>query len=479
DIIEAEEYWSDLPPEVIAAGWLGYPGATEEQIAAAEARLGTTLPPSYRDFLKVSNGWRMTTSFIERLRSTEEIEWYRREDPETVAIWSGFEDDPVSDEEYLVYGDGVDQPVRGSYFRTALAVSDYGDGIYLLNPRTVTAEGEWEAWFFAPWSLGATRYRSFWEMMQAEHASFLMLLKHSRGEPTPHADPSLGVHAEDVDGLIAALRRPDRQQRSAALQALGNLRDARAFDDVLAIFQDPDEDLFVRESAARTLGMLRDPRAVQPLIDAFRSPPSPTGATPLSALLGKLDSQVGAVLDRLSLDGLLQQMETMLGKTMGDHLRATLTPAAVGRGIAEHLHHAVRQGLLELGAIALPALFAALRDPDPAVRAEVVATLCYARGQPEVFEQVAPASADPDPNVRAAVAAHIEQLGDPRAMEPLLQAAEDPDARVRRNAAVSLGALYLYTPDERIPQTLTRIEHHDPDAEAREAARGTLRNIGR
>ena len=74
DIIEAEEYRSDFPPEVIAASWLGYPGATEEQIAAAEARLQTTLPPSYRDFLKVSNGWRMTTSFIERLRLIEDIE---------------------------------------------------------------------------------------------------------------------------------------------------------------------------------------------------------------------------------------------------------------------------------------------------------------------------------------------------------------------------------------------------------------------
>jgi hypothetical protein len=35
-----------LSPEVIQTGWLGYPGATEEQIVCAETRLGTTLPPS-------------------------------------------------------------------------------------------------------------------------------------------------------------------------------------------------------------------------------------------------------------------------------------------------------------------------------------------------------------------------------------------------------------------------------------------------
>ncbi|HEY3110361.1 MAG TPA: hypothetical protein VGL23_16490 [Chloroflexota bacterium] len=39
----------------------------------------------------------------------------------------------------------------------------------------VTPEGEWEAWFFANWYPGASRYRSFWELMQAEHASFLEL----------------------------------------------------------------------------------------------------------------------------------------------------------------------------------------------------------------------------------------------------------------------------------------------------------------
>jgi len=42
---------------VVASGWLGFPGATEAETAAAEAHLGVTLPPSYRAFLRVSNGW--------------------------------------------------------------------------------------------------------------------------------------------------------------------------------------------------------------------------------------------------------------------------------------------------------------------------------------------------------------------------------------------------------------------------------------
>jgi hypothetical protein len=41
---------TDLPADVLRSGWLGYAGATEQQLSDAEARLGRTLPPSYRAF---------------------------------------------------------------------------------------------------------------------------------------------------------------------------------------------------------------------------------------------------------------------------------------------------------------------------------------------------------------------------------------------------------------------------------------------
>jgi cell wall assembly regulator SMI1 len=46
---------AELPLEVLESLYLGFPGATEEQIADAENHLGVTFPPSYRQFLKVSN----------------------------------------------------------------------------------------------------------------------------------------------------------------------------------------------------------------------------------------------------------------------------------------------------------------------------------------------------------------------------------------------------------------------------------------
>lgn len=39
------------------AGWLGEPGATDAEITVAEQRLGMRLPPSYRAFLKQTNGF--------------------------------------------------------------------------------------------------------------------------------------------------------------------------------------------------------------------------------------------------------------------------------------------------------------------------------------------------------------------------------------------------------------------------------------
>ncbi|HLY25044.1 MAG TPA: SMI1/KNR4 family protein, partial [Aggregatilineales bacterium] len=73
-----------LPAEMVASGWLGNPGASEEQIAALEARLGLTLPPSYSQFLAVTNGWRLVGFGLDLvLFGTEDVNWFRTLNP----IW--------------------------------------------------------------------------------------------------------------------------------------------------------------------------------------------------------------------------------------------------------------------------------------------------------------------------------------------------------------------------------------------------------
>lgn len=194
-----------LPPQVIQSGWLGYPGATEEQIAHAEARLGITLPQSYREFLKVSNGWYLTTPFVYKLWSTEEIEWFtvRRQNwkddftkrykklhfPINTTLNGSdihFTVPSVTDAEYFIYGSEQDSTIlRVEYLQTTLEISDRtNSSLYLLNPQVdLNQDGEWETWFLEDsppdtdrfdndWRPGATRYRSFYEMMQEEYRSF-------------------------------------------------------------------------------------------------------------------------------------------------------------------------------------------------------------------------------------------------------------------------------------------------------------------
>jgi len=62
-----------VTPEVRASGWLGLPAATEEQITRLETRLGRALPPSYRAFLKASNGFRQPGMLVWRVLPAEEV----------------------------------------------------------------------------------------------------------------------------------------------------------------------------------------------------------------------------------------------------------------------------------------------------------------------------------------------------------------------------------------------------------------------
>jgi hypothetical protein len=145
-------------------------GASEEEIAAAEARLGLQFPDSYREFLAFTNGWRMLNAFVEQLWPAAELERYAVRHADLVDGWlTGSRMYPTprpTDAEYLVYGPAQDPVVmRNEYLSRVVEVSDYADGVLLLNPEVVFEDGEWEAWFFAPWIPGARRFRSFWAMM--------------------------------------------------------------------------------------------------------------------------------------------------------------------------------------------------------------------------------------------------------------------------------------------------------------------------
>ncbi|MFE0464630.1 SMI1/KNR4 family protein [Kitasatospora sp. NPDC058965] len=157
-----------FPADAHANQWLGSNGAGEAEIGDLEDRLGRRLPPSYRSFLAVSNGWLHLNDTEGPLLGTDGVGWLRDLDPAFTELWSttshGVPDIP--DEEYLVYGEEQDcVDVRREHFPHALQISDWGDSaLLMLNPMIVNAEGEWEAWAFASWYPGVYRYPSFWDL---------------------------------------------------------------------------------------------------------------------------------------------------------------------------------------------------------------------------------------------------------------------------------------------------------------------------
>lgn len=153
--------------------WLGRTGAGEAELARHEERLGMRLPPSYRAFLQATNGWDEETYSSLHLLPIAEVGWTRDTDPHLAESWGPEPGSPVPsvpDEEYFVYGKGQDAiTLRQEYMPDTLYIAEYLEGaVYLLNPHVVTPAGEWEAWHFATWKPGATRYRSFWDLMTDE-----------------------------------------------------------------------------------------------------------------------------------------------------------------------------------------------------------------------------------------------------------------------------------------------------------------------
>jgi hypothetical protein len=156
-------YTLELPDEVVESGWLGFPGAAEASIAATERRLGLKLPPSYRSFLKTTNGFRHAG--VKDLFPVEKVVYV-----EELLGQMPEEELEIPDEQYFVYGPEQDPvTMRYNYLPRSVAVSAYSDDgdMYLLNPA-VTFGDEWEAWLLSSRLPGANRYKSFWDLMEEE-----------------------------------------------------------------------------------------------------------------------------------------------------------------------------------------------------------------------------------------------------------------------------------------------------------------------
>ncbi|MFC1401647.1 MULTISPECIES: SMI1/KNR4 family protein [Streptacidiphilus] len=164
-----------LDEEVVRDAWLGFGPASEAELAAAEARLGRRLPPSLREFLLVTNGWRDAGNFIYRLAGTTELDWLRDTDDRTwIDAWEDLVEDEDEDDEEE---NGVEEDPTAHEARVlarSLRLSLEGDAaVMLLDPEDVDEQGEWAAYWLASWSgRGPERCNSFVDLMQRQWMSF-------------------------------------------------------------------------------------------------------------------------------------------------------------------------------------------------------------------------------------------------------------------------------------------------------------------
>ncbi len=415
-----------IVPPPASPDWLGFPPATYDEIGDLENRLGLTLPPSYRAFLKVSNGWQRTNFFISHIRPTSGVDWFRVENENWVDIFSEQGDDH-EDAKYFQYTIDGAEGHRAAHMKFLLQISDVGDGVYLLNPEAVTPDGEWEAWFFANWVPGASRYPSFAHLMLSEYRSFAQVegVDISSGKLPLLEVPNSRVarvkakrrrkqpsRALTLEALVVKMGSPNAGERDAAIMAFagklkGRFRAVRRPDLVSPICElyyssvEPS----VRGVCVQALTEIADDAAApKPLFDALTDDhpsvilagicalnyfPNPQALGPLCHFI---ESRANAVYNENAMHALAEMRDPRAVATLAAVLLDTQTPFAQNIGTAA-------VALARCGTSGFDALVAAMGHGDARVRRAVVVGLDCSN-DPRARRFLDQMESDPDPDVR-------------------------------------------------------------------------------
>ena len=103
-----------------------------------------------------------------RFLPAAEVGWLRDLAPHVIDDWELTEDDDADPEPDRFNYDLFPSGWFRLHLRETLLISqDDGEGVYLLNPKVVADDGEWEAWFLADWVPGAERAVSLRALLQA------------------------------------------------------------------------------------------------------------------------------------------------------------------------------------------------------------------------------------------------------------------------------------------------------------------------
>lgn len=238
-----------------------------------------------------------------------------------------------------------------------------------------------------------------------------------------------GGQVDHVASLIRQLHSPSADIRVTAAGALGDAKDARAVEPLIAALKDSDKD--VRESAAQALGEIKDARAVEPLIGALGDADEDVKVSAAKAL--------GAIGDDRAVAPLMAAMrevalidypllsQSYLEDSCQDSLRAIGAPsvepliAVLNTDSSLNVREVAAKILGKIGdARAVDPLFAALKGTDSEDLRGVASRALGGIGEPSV-EKLIGALNDQDTEVRWYAA---RALADP--YDARVTAAEDP-----------------------------------------------------
>ncbi len=169
DALTDEESGGQEDEESRDARWLGFPPASGERIADLERRLGVQVPPSYRAFLEVSDGWRHAGGFVSLLAGTQEVCWHN--DASRLAEMF---------EEHLDDDAGPQERTEVEIWHRGLQLHVESDATYVvMDPEDVDEDGEWAVYTWASWRAEPPRrYASFRAFMRDMHREFHSLRAH-------------------------------------------------------------------------------------------------------------------------------------------------------------------------------------------------------------------------------------------------------------------------------------------------------------
>ncbi|MDJ1503619.1 SMI1/KNR4 family protein [Xanthocytophaga agilis] len=171
----------DFSEEQIQSEWLGFSGASDQEIEEAERRLQINLPQDYKDFLKISNGFSQTTCVSCTFLPTDKIDYLKVLDDDLIDIWNEPEE--------------VHEGLAASILIGGLHEEQY----FLLIPPHSASES-WSYWKFASWIPGEEIYDSLKDFFTSEY-SFLEEQTKGLEIPTPRpiVDYSLRDAVFDLD----------------------------------------------------------------------------------------------------------------------------------------------------------------------------------------------------------------------------------------------------------------------------------------